>query len=440
MTLESVAEVPLVQKSDVLRSSEAETETEIHPTSTESVVRDESKAVKSSKSLEEFIAVEEALTKSPYIVPRDVVTTARTEKKVEVVESNVHIENVVANGVENDESIEVVKGESETEFLEVERDTVVELVEEYAKPEEAEVSQAEISPESSPFIEFPDKREQPVENDEPPPSPSPFRPQDAPSDSLMEISPLEPLAVPTVEETLPETTKSAVDEKPQPTEQPLEPIGTPLDIKEQFTNPVETQEEQTPSDHAVPQPVPADPSTPETLLPTTETTVKRMPSIQRRGQEYLSQYLEKRRINNKLHTRRPSIQIIEPPKPAPSPKRKESPSWTTLVLWMIIFWSLAANIVLMVKLMDLESGGSSTEEWQTPGWTRSDGHGEVPAKPERVHVQSGKIEFATVQIRQPVVQTEGVEGEEEFEFTPWMNGIVKAVWWRIYDIVINRNL
>jgi hypothetical protein len=165
-----------------------------------------------------------------------------------------------------------------------------------------------------------------------------------------------------------------------------------------------------------------------------------MPSIQRRGQEYLSQYLEKRRSNSKPHTRRPSIQIIEPRKPAQSPKRKDSPSWTTLVLWMIIFWSLTANVVLMVKLMYLESsGGNGIEEWQTPGWTRSDGHGEVPAKPQRVHVQSGKIEFATLQIRQPVIQTDD-EGEEEFEFRPWMNGIVKAVWWRIYDIVINRNL
>jgi hypothetical protein len=277
-----------------------------------------------------------------------------------------------------------------------------------------------------------------VEHDETPPSPSPFRPQESPSESLIElINPLELPALPAIDEILPETTKSDANKKPQSTKEPPKSIETALDIEEHPADPIQTDEELAPSDKAVPLRVPTDPTTP---LRTNETTVKRMPSIQRRGQEYLSQYLEKRRTSSKSHTRRPSIQIIEPPKPAPSTKRKESPSFATLVVWMIIFWSLAANVILMVKLMNLESSAENgVGEWQTPAWTRSDGHGAVPAKQDRVHVQSSKIEFATLQIRQPPAQTDD-EGEEEFEFRPWVNGVVKAVWWRIYDIVINRNL
>jgi hypothetical protein len=431
MTLEPVAEAPPAETNGVVRSSQSGTTSPA--TSPSNSVRKETKALTSTKSLEEFLAVEEALTKSPYIVPRDVVSAQQKEGRVERQESN-RDKVEKTNGQVVDEAPEIGREE-------VERDSVVELVEEYAKPEDEEVSQPEISPQSSPFIEFPDKRDQPLESRESPPSPTTSRIAAEPSESLIEAVASELISMAPVNEPPSEPTKNDIDEPSQPTHPQPEPIERIPETTEQQTTPLQTDQEHLPSMEPIQQTKSTEPSPPETLLPTPEPTIKRIPSIQRRGQEYLSQFLEKRR-NPQTHTHRSSIQIIEPAKPPPSAKKKELP-WTTLVLWMIVFWSLTANVILMVKLSHFESldsalvndagdakGPEENALWW--GWTRSHGVGEVPGTLQRVHVQSAKVEFATVEMRPPTSQSMAKVDEEGYpELGPWMSHIMRRLLGRI---------
>ena len=438
MTLEPVAEGPAVETSQMIRSSESGTTSPA--TSPSTSARKTSKTLISSKSLEDFIAVEEALTKSPYIVPMDV-ASAQRRKTAETIQS----EEPMRNGHGHISSAimeETPKEEPAVGGTEVEKDPLVALVEEYAKTEEPDVSQFDVLPESSPFVEFPEQREQRIETDETPPSPSPLRPQQESSQSLIEAVVPEPTPMEPIDELVQEVTNAGTDKVSPPVEQPRGFIEIAPAAPQEEIIVIEVTEEQALGAGSTAPSESTDPAPPETVLPTPEATIKRMPSIQRRGQEYLSQYLEQRR--HQPHTRRPSIQIIEPAKPTIISTKKPGLTWATLTLWIVVFWSLAANIILMVKLSQVESGNSSTSLNMTKerlglqeralwwGFGNSDGVAEVPVIQHRVHVQSGKIEFAKVESRSPVTQaTEEEDGGGYGRLGPLVRELTERILGRI---------
>ena len=431
MTLEPVAEGPAVETNDVIRLSDSGTTSPA--TSPSASVRKTSKTLTSSKSLEEFIAVEEALTKSPYIVPMDVASGQR-QKTAEIIQS----EGPMENCPEYVSREEMPKEEPRLGGMEVEKDSLMAIVEEYAKTEELDISQSDISPESSPFVEFTEQREQRDET----PSPSPFRPDQEPFQSLIETVVPEPIPGKPVDEPVPELTNADTGEVSPPVELGHEFIEIAPETTQEEITPIEVTEEQISGAKSTTEPISIDATPSEAVPPTPEATIKRMPSIQRRGQEYLSQYLEQRR--NQPHTRRPSIQIIEPVKPPAISTKKARLTWATLALWIVVFWSLAANIILMVKLSQAESGNSSMSLNMTKerlglqeralwwGFRNSDGVAEVPVIQHRVHGQSGKIEFATVETRSRVSQATEKEDEGAYDrLGPWMRGLMERILGRI---------
>jgi len=437
MTLEPVAEGPAVETNDVIRLSDSGTTSPA--TSPSASVRKTSKTLTSSKSLEEFIAVEEALTKSPYIVPMDV-ASAQRQKTAEIMQSEGPMENCPEHisGVILEE---MPKEEPRLGGTEVEKGSLLAIVEEYAKTEERDVSQSDVSPESSPFVEFPEQREERIETDEPP-SPSPFRPDQEPSQPLIETVVPEPTAGDPVDEPVPELTNADTDKVSPSVELRHAFVETAPEATQEEITTIEVTKEQASGAKSAAQPISTNTSPSEAVLPAPEATIKRMPSIQRRGQEYLSQYLQQRR--SQPHTRRPSIQIIEPVKPPTISIKKAGLTWATLALWIVVFWSLAANVILMVKLSQAESGSFSTSLNMTKerlglqeralwwGFGNSDGVAEVPVIQHRVHGQSGKIEFATVETRSRVSQATEKEDEGAYDrLGPWMRGLMERILGRI---------
>src|SRR5271170_5753232 len=160
---------------DVILSSESQspTSSRSHNSSTAGSLPKTTKVLPADQALEEFIAVEAALTRSPYILPRDMLpTTSGTPHgagyTTETKEHNMQVEVdkvKIESGEENVKDEELARQIGETE------DVLSELVEGYSRDDETDVKSLRSVP-SSPFIEFTKPRIPVVESRPITPSPS----------------------------------------------------------------------------------------------------------------------------------------------------------------------------------------------------------------------------------------------------------------------------
>ena len=242
------------------------------------------------QALEEFIAVERALTRSPYILPGDMLPSTRNdvndgkgEENAKVELDKVKIETAEEEKKVGDKELELPVASGETY-----EDAVSELVDEYSRQDDTDVKSLRSVP-SSPFIEFTTPRI-------PVPESLPATP-----------SPSQPLH----ESTLSSTTVAAA-----------EPLATNISVEESSH---ETTEQ-------------------NLTLPLDQTTsITRMPSIQRRGKEYLEQYIAKR-------TNTPNKKSAKTTKPA-IPTTGPAVSPMTVFFSIFITLSVVTNIILTTIIL-----------------------------------------------------------------------------------------
>lgn len=278
-------------------------------------------------------------------------------------DENVQPETSVKNEDIRVETGSVNQESHETTVTESERDTVVELVEGYSVADEVSIP----TPQSSPFIEHIKPHVPSIDHS---PSPSPA---------------------------------ASLRHRRSTSLPPMSRTRTPPTVDEPIEQPIQSDDAQC-------------------TLTVNDTTITRMPSIQRRGQEYLSQFLANRKSQNRLPQTKPSTQ------PTPIPKTRPSP--LLLILYVCVFLSFLGNIILVTKIYQLQY----TQSWETrldtlmsPGkvgetfeifttpssnwWTWKKSKvteketEELPASPPRVHkIQSHKWAIATIWERRPIVE------------------------------------
>jgi hypothetical protein len=282
-----------------------------------------SRLLPADEPLEEFHAIETAFIKSPYVIPDDLLSH---KPKTAASETN---ETTTAPPAESTQEIDMLASDTTDVTLMdgSDRDSLVELVEGYSFEQE--------SVKSSPFIDFTSPRV-PVLNSTPP-TPSPA--VDDPCNDL----------------TAPPITK------------PTQPnVGPILSATRKSLDTKNDEAPRVPTCHfhqAMPDAY-AEPASTLTTTPSSEVpTLQRMPSIQRRGQEYLYQFLAKRKSSPPTTNATPTTTalnanpttttaIINPP-PQPQP-RVLCVSLLTLALWIILVLSLLANIILVAKVYELQ--------------------------------------------------------------------------------------
>lgn len=185
-------------------------------------------------------------------------------------------------------------------------------------------------------------------------------------------------------------------------------------------------------------------------------TISRTPSIRRRGQEYLTQFLAKRKS-----------QIPPPSKPSPpstTPNTKISPM--IFLLCLFVFLSLLGNIFLVAKVLQLQSvqsPGMRLDSVMKPGkvgetfeifttqhsnwWNwrpakeKENKMVAIPASPARIHKVAGqKWAFAKVWERYSVVESSGNSGVK-LDFAESLSDLfgrtrvfINGMWTRIFRI------
>ena len=352
-------------------------------------VERKSRIMAAEKALEEFLKVEKAFKESPYVMPAELQPPTTDSEHVK---SEISEDTKAETGSINQESHEIP-------VTETERDTVVELLEEYSNDDEADLQ----SPQPSPFTEHTKSRLTSVDN-----TPSPSR-------------------------------AASLRHRRSTSLPPMSRTRTPLTTDEPIEQP--TQSEDTGPTLAV-----------------NGTAITRMPSIQRRGQEYLSEFLAKRKSQNPLPPPKPSIQPTPPPKTRPSP--------LLFLLCFFVFLSFLGNIILVTKVYQLQypqnwesrldtlmspgKVGETFEIFTTPSsewwtWKRSKVKEteieEIPASPPRVHkIQNLKWAVATIWERRPIVEiAEESKVESNMDrglkdFIRRTRGYINGIWRRVFGV------
>jgi hypothetical protein len=252
-----------------------------------------SRVVSPDCGLEEFLAVKRALQTSPFVVPSELNPT-NSENRME----NQATDDIRSIGKEKEEECMVcylsmekppedslpTEPEVTLEVSEAERDSVVELVEGYSTIE-SDIGDMR-SAQSSPFIDNPN--------------------------SIPRI--LEPVESPSFT---------------------CEPLG-PIDAKTESQQINEQHEIKKEENNELP-------PTAEDQSLSANVQVSRVPSLQRRGQEYLSQFLAKRNLQEPQPEQRP-------PTP-PRPSHRFSPF---ILLYLLVVLSVVANIIFLMQLNSVE--------------------------------------------------------------------------------------
>jgi hypothetical protein len=258
------------------------------------------KVLPADQALEEFIAVEAALTRSPYILPRDMLpTTSGVPHGVgttKVEDAGVELDKVKNEASDQEEKVRT--DEELARQIEETEDVLSELVEGYSLDDEGDVKSLRSVP-SSPFIEFTTPRIPVVES----------RPVTASSSQRLHES----ISTNTTTETEPITNSTTTEEPKQ-----------------------ETNEQ-------------------SLTVPSDETTaITRMPSIQRRGKEYLEQFLAKR---TRKSTKTPSTKPNKPTNTIPP---------MTIFLSLCIALSLLTNIILITVVLRNQTPFPPSEAFLKP--------------------------------------------------------------------------
>lgn len=296
------------------------------------------RVLKEDKALEEFIAVEKALTKSPYILPQDVVNSSTRNEVVESETRKQETGTILGPANEMEEDLL-----PEPEVSESERDGLVDLVEGYSRDDDAETQ----SPQSSPFVEHTkpaklvdrDLPLSPVPHTLPQTLASPILSPQPMHEESDKIDPIEGVT----SGLLDNYTEKSTTLQPIPVENDDDQIGDPTDPP--LDN--NTIQKSTPSQEE------------ERLLATqSESTVTRMPSIQRRGQEYLAQFLAKQKSKSSTSSSSSSTKPHSAPPHTPERNRQ---SLLTVILYIGIFVSLIGNIFLITKVYQLQTDMLSPE-------------------------------------------------------------------------------
>ena len=251
--------------------------------------------------LDTFVAVEDAVKRNPYMLPSGILTREQSMEELVLQE---------ARRKRSQESMmSSMSGRSGEEVSEAERDSVVALLEGYSNEESQPIT---TSPQSSPFIEhskaaylreedgfqLPTSRHQTIL---------------LPGESQF-LGPLTPAATVDEDDHLFQSTTTTHDAIPE---------------NQNLTPPVTTLE-----------------PTSTGTTPPAVTDIKRMPSVQRRGAEYLAQFLAKRKSS-------PTQTPLPPSQTQPANKTRNTfdhVSILRLILYFLVLISVIANIFLATQI------------------------------------------------------------------------------------------